>query len=190
MLRHLIVPTLAAFLALPATANARDIPLRDFEEALAAQPSATAALTDWCATNAIATPAQIAAEPFAAAYPGSASAVRKILAVGANEPVTHRNVRLNCGGTTLSIAYNWYVPGRLTPAMNRALETTTTPFGTVVAPLGFTRHTLARTKGAMNGCPRDSVLSHLALLKLPSGQAFSVVIECYTGANLKRAERR
>jgi hypothetical protein len=43
----------------------------------------------------------------------------------------------------LSEAENWYVPARLTEAMNRALQTTTTPFGRVVAPLEPYRETFA-----------------------------------------------
>jgi hypothetical protein len=190
MLRKLIVPTLAILAALPAVtvtvpANARNVPLRSFESALAAQPSASAALTGWCAAQAIANPPTITAERVGQPFPGSAAPIRQLLAVPAQEPVTHRTVQLKCGGTALSVAYNWYVPSRLTPEMNTALETGDTPFGTVVAPLQFTRQTLARVRGAMTGCPKDSVLSHLAVLKLPDGRAISVVIECYTRANLQ-----
>jgi hypothetical protein len=175
---------LATAIALPAGAAARAPSLRSFEQALAAQPSATEALTQWCAAQRIADPAAITAEPVNDEYPGSQSAVRTLLGVGAEEPVAYRNVRLTCGGKVLSVAYNWYVPARLTPAMNEALTTTSTPFGTVAAPLNFTRQTLARVRGAMNGCPKDTVLSQLALLKVPEGQAISAVIECYTPANL------
>jgi hypothetical protein len=42
----------------------------------------------------------------------------------------------------LSEADNWYVPGRLTTEMNRLLETTETPFGRAVQPLGFYRKTM------------------------------------------------
>jgi hypothetical protein len=188
MLQKSIVWSLVAFTALPANAESRDISLRSFERALAAQPSATAALTGWCGAHAIANPAQIVAEPVGEEYPGPIGAVRKLLGVGAEQPVVHRNVRLNCGATTLSVAYNWYVPGLLTPEMNQALTTTTTPFGAVIAPLGFTRQLLAFSRGAMNGCPRDSVLSHLARLNLPDGRTVSVVIECYTAANLRQPE--
>jgi hypothetical protein len=185
MLRNLSLPVLTALVLLPAAADARTVSLRSFESALAAQPSASAALTSWCATQAIADPATITAERVDLPFPGSTAAIRQLLAVTDAEDVTHRTVDLKCGGTTLSVAYNWYVPSRLTPEMNAALASGNMPFGTVIAPLQFTRQTLARVRGAMNGCPKASVLSHLALLKLPDGRAISVVIECYTRANLQ-----
>jgi hypothetical protein len=52
-------------------------------------------------------------------------------------------VRLRCGSLVLSEAENWYAPGRLTAEMNRALDTTDTPFGRVVAPLEPYRRTFA-----------------------------------------------
>src|SRR5262249_23135272 len=50
---------------------------------------------------------------------------------------------LRCGELVLSEADNWYVPARLTPEMNRLLETTDTPFGVAVQSLHFQRHTLS-----------------------------------------------
>lgn len=95
-------------------------------------------------------------------------------------------MRLTCGGAVLSVAHNWYVPARLTPEMNRALETSDTPFGKVVAPLGFTRERLASQRGRMAECPVGTVLSHRAVLKMADGRAISLVVECYTLANLSR----
>ncbi len=46
-----------------------------------------------------------------------------------------------CGGHVLSEADNWYVPARLTPQMNRALDTSDTPFGAAVKALDFHRAT-------------------------------------------------
>jgi hypothetical protein len=43
----------------------------------------------------------------------------------------------------LSEADNWYVPSRLTPEMNRALETTGTPFGRVIQSLSPYRVTFS-----------------------------------------------
>src|SRR5207237_10920810 len=40
-------------------------------------------------------------------------------------------------------ARNWYGPSRLTADMNRLLETTDTPFGTVIQPLQPYRQTIA-----------------------------------------------
>jgi hypothetical protein len=68
---------------------------------------------------------------------------RRDLHVGESEPLRYRRVRLTCGAITLSEADNWYVPGRLSAAMNEQLETSDTPFGKVVQPLRFQRHTLS-----------------------------------------------
>jgi hypothetical protein len=64
------------------------------------------------------------------------------LGVTSGELVKHRRVALTCGEHVLSEADNWYVPGRLTPEMNRALETTDTPFGKAVAALQPFRRTI------------------------------------------------
>src|SRR5260221_12056250 len=69
--------------------------------------------------------------------------IRHVLQVGAAEPVRNRRVELRCGERVLAIAENWYVPSRLTAAMNRTLETTQQPFRTVVRPLSPQRQTLA-----------------------------------------------
>jgi hypothetical protein len=68
--------------------------------------------------------------------------------------------------------------------MNRTLDTTDTPFGRVAASLGYTRRRLEERRGPLPGCPEDTILSHRALLELPDGRPLSVLIECYTPANL------
>ena len=75
-------------------------------------------------------------------------------------------------------------PARLTPAMNRTLETTDMPFGKVVMPLGFRRERLEARRGRAAECPAGTVLSHRAVLRLGGGTAISLVVECYTRANL------
>ena len=159
--------------------------LGEFRRALAAQDSATAALGQWCETRRIARPATIRAERITDALAPSAE-VRGLLQAGAQDAIGYRHVRLSCGGTVLSVAHNWYLPARLTPAMNRALDTSDTPFGRVVAPLGFTRRRLEEVRGAVTGCPRGTILAHRGLLVGPDGAPFSLVIECYTRANLAR----
>ncbi|WP_240481406.1 hypothetical protein [Novosphingobium fuchskuhlense] len=116
-------------------------------------------------------------------------AVRAALGVGTGEPLAFRHVRLRCGGTVLSIAKNWYVPARLTPAMNTTLETTRTPFGTVVRPLGFHRERLESRRWRAAECPAGTVLSHKAVLRLADGRGISFVAECYTRANLMQGAR-
>jgi hypothetical protein len=86
----------------------------------------------------------------------------------------------------LSVAHNWYVPGRMTPEMNRMLDTTDTPFGRVAMPLHFTRRRLAERRGPLPGCPGDTILAHRAALYLPDGKPLSTLVECYTHANLPK----
>lgn len=100
-----------------------------------ASPSATVTLERWCRTHGLAEPAQLIARPIAASTADASAAVRAHLQVSAGEPVRNRRVELRCGEHLLAIADNWYVPSRLTPAMNRMLETTQLPFGKVVQAL-------------------------------------------------------
>lgn len=155
-----------------------------FQAVLAANDSATAALAQWCAAKGIATPPSIRALADRSAVAQPSAQIRAALAVGPQEPVAYRQVRLACGDTVLSHAHNWYVPSRLETGMNRTLETTDAPFGRVVAPLQFRRERLAEKRGAMEECPPATVLSHRALLRLPDGRPISLVVECYTRANL------
>lgn len=158
--------------------------LARFEKTLAANDSATAALGQWCETQQIASPPVIRALADRSAQASASAQVRATLGVTENEPVRYRHVKLVCGSTTLSVAHNWYVPARLTPEMNRTLETSDTPFGRVVSPLGFRRERMAARRGAITECPRGTVLSHRAVLRLADGRAISFVVECYTGANI------
>ncbi|NKJ43208.1 hypothetical protein FHW94_002692 [Novosphingobium sp. SG720] len=175
----LVAPTLVMVLAgcVPSRLPA-------LEATLAAQPSATAALAQWCNTQGLADPATIraAADRTPRAAP---PAVRSALGVAVGEPLGFRHVRLSCGGVVLSDAQNWFVPARLTPAMNDTLAHTDTPFGTVVAPLQFTRQRLAARRGRMAECPAGTVLSHRAVLRRPDGAAISLVVECYTRASVQ-----
>lgn len=157
--------------------------LAELERTLAAQDSATAALSQWCQARRIADPPTIRAEQSGMA-PQPSPEVRRLLGVSDGEPLAFRHVRLACGTAVLSEADNWYVPGRLTEGMNRALESSQTPFGRVVAPLGFVRQRLKATRGRSRDCPKGTVLSHRARLVLPDGRPISLVTECYTRANL------
>jgi hypothetical protein len=69
--------------------------------------------------------------------------------------------------------------------MNQQLATTNIPFGKVVATLNFRRETLAASPHAA-GCPKDTILAHRALLRLPDGAPLALLIECYLPANLPR----
>ena len=126
--------------------------------------------------------------------------VRRALSARPTEPVKHRRVELTCADVVLSRADNWYLPGRLTPRMNAALDKTDTPFGVVVQELGFQRRTLsatllfeplpagwARQPAAALGEPVSvppEVLRHRAVLQTSYGRAFSLLVETYTDAVL------
>jgi hypothetical protein len=109
-------------------------------------------------------------------------------------------VQLACGDHVLSEADNWYVPSRLTPEMNRLLETTDEPFGKVVRPLDFQRRTLSAEllwsplpAGWELAAPLPgktapplriphAVLRHEAVLTTAAQKPFSAVVETYTSA--------
>jgi hypothetical protein len=107
-------------------------------------------------------------------------------------------VKLHCGTHVLSEADNWYVPSRLTAAMNQALDHSDIPFGRAVQALQFQRHTLA-AKLLWTPLPEGwemlllpatahsdalrippFVLQHTAVLSLPDGTPISTLTETYT----------
>lgn len=140
---------------------------------LLASGSATVTLGQWCARERLADPPVIKAERVAADKPAPAD-VRALLQVGAGAPVRYRRVKLVCGAHVLSEADNWYVPSRLTPAMNAALDATDTPFGAAVKALNFHRRTLDAGPAPGTG------LRVRALLLTPDETPFSLVVEDYT----------
>ena len=88
---------------------------------LLSHDSATATLEHWCEVHHLASPAQIAAERVRGAEKSPTPIQREELRVTATDEVRYRRVRLRCGTLVLSEADNWYVPARLTPAMNKLL---------------------------------------------------------------------
>src|SRR5271167_2048274 len=158
---------------------------------LLSHDSATLTLERWCADHALADPARIVAERVRDAVKPAPAEVRSALDVKPDEPLGYRRVRLKCGDHVLSEADNWYVPARLTPEMNKVLETTDTPFGKAVAALHFRRHTLSAEllwsplpKGWEMGAASagggagalavpEHVFEHRAVLMLPDGEPFS-----------------
>lgn len=110
---------------------------------LLSSTSATLTLERWCHDHALADPPVILAHRTDAAPEPPSAATRQDLQLLEHESVRYRRVELACGGHVLSVAENWYVPDRLTAAMNQQLETTQTPFGKVVQPLKPHRETLA-----------------------------------------------
>lgn len=160
--------------------------------------SATLTLDRWCGDHRLASSAHIVAKLIHGADKAPTTEQRQLLGVTSSEPIRYRRVRLTCGDHVLSEADNWYVPSRLTPDMNRVLETTDTSFGRVVKPLNFRRQTLS-AKLLWSPLPENwdmgarlperhettlaiphSVLEHRAVLTLPNGVPFSEVVETYT----------
>jgi hypothetical protein len=108
-----------------------------------ASRSATATLEKWCREHALAAEPRVVAEVLGGEPVAPSAEQRQRLRADSGEVVRYRRVRLRCGDHVLSEAENWYLPGRLTPEMNHALETGDTPFGRVVAPLEPYRQTFA-----------------------------------------------
>jgi len=169
---------------------------------LLSHDSATLTLERWCDVHRLASPPRIAASRVPDIDKPPTPEQRRELGVTATDTVRYRRVRLMCGALVLSEADNWYVPGRLTPEMNKLLDTTDSPFGVVVRPLHFQRHTLSSTllwlplpagwemnatsaRGVAADQPMPSkLLEHRAVLTLPDGTPFSEVVETYTDSVL------
>ncbi|WP_029355093.1 hypothetical protein [Bosea sp. 117] len=170
---------------------------------LSRNPSATLTLDKWCAAHRLAPEgSKIVAERVPGVDKAADSGVRKALKVTPDEPVRYRRVKLRCGDRVLSEADNWYVPALLTPEMNQQLDSTDTSFGRVVQPLAFRRQTLSTTllwepvpagwemkKAAepASDAPLPLppfLLEQRAILTLPDGTPFSVLVETYTNGVL------
>lgn len=164
---------------------------------LLSHDSATLTLERWCAAHRQAEPAHVTAELVSGARKAPTPDVLHLLGVSGPGAVRYRRVRLHCGAHVLSEADNWYVPARLTPQMNRVLETTDTAFGHAVQALHFQRRTLAArllwaplpAGWEMGPAPRErahgllaipsNLIEHRAVLSLPDGTPFSLVVETY-----------
>jgi chorismate-pyruvate lyase len=171
--------------------------LQSLNANLLSHDSATATLERWCADHHLASPAQVIAQRVGDVEKIAGDEQRRLLQVSSGEVVRYRRVKLVCGKVELSDADNWYVPSRLTPEMNSQLDSSDTPFGKVVRPLHFQRHTISAellwsplppgwelqsrlpaSPGRKLAMPA-SVLEHRAILTLADGTPFSEVIEIY-----------
>ena len=160
--------------------------------------SATLTLENWCRSHRLAEEPRILARPVMGVSKVATAEQRQRLEVTEQEEVKYRRVQLRCGTQVLSEADNWYVPGRLTPEMNRLLETTDTPFGRAVESLEPYRRTFAVTllwAPLPDGWERESatlpdspgralaipaaVFEHRALLYTRDHLPFSEVTEVY-----------
>ncbi|MGH8211072.1 MAG: hypothetical protein ACREU6_16050 [Steroidobacteraceae bacterium] len=165
---------------------------------LLSNDSATLTLDRWCDAHKMASPAKIVAELVHGGDKAASDEVRQLLGVSATDPVRYRHVRLHCGEHVLSEADNWYVPVRLTPDMNKVLDTTDTAFGRAVQALNFHRRTLSvrllwsplpqgwemrASLPAAGAGPLQipaQTIQHRAVLYLPDGTPFSLIVETYT----------
>lgn len=162
---------------------------------LLSHDSATLTLERWCGDHRMADPARVIAQRDRAVDKTIPAELRAHLAIGDEEPLRYRHVRLACGSHVLSEADNWYVPGRLSAEMNQRLETTDEPFGKVVRPLGFVRRTLSAEllwsplPAGWEMAPPETlpplsvphqVLRHEAVLYTSTQQPFSALVETYT----------
>lgn len=150
--------------------------------------SATAVLETWCREQWPAGDSVLLAKPLEAPHQAPTPLQCERLAVVDPSTVRYRRVRLICGDRVLSEAENWYVPDRLTGAMNRILDTTATPFGRVVHPLAPTRRNLALdvlwTPEAGAPGPETPLFAIRAVLSTAGGTPFCEVTETYRGAVL------
>jgi chorismate-pyruvate lyase len=154
---------------------------------LLASTSATLTLERWCADHRIATPARILVERDKTADRAPDARQRTLLGIEADTPVGYRKVQLKCGDHILSEAENWYVPSRLTPAMNGALDGSDEPFGKVIRPLSPRRQTLAlerhwspvTDKASASALCDTPVFSHEAMVLGGDGKPLALVAEHY-----------
>ncbi|TPG55347.1 hypothetical protein [Sphingomonas glacialis] len=172
--------------------------LQSLQLDLLTRDSATLTLDDWCTRHQIDAPgSKIVADRNTTVVKPATAEQRRLLGVSDQEPIRYRRVSLRCGSHILSEADNWYVPSRLTPQMNAALDQSNTAFGRVVQPLHFRRQTLSAQllwsplpRGWDSGTPivsdsapltiPDHVIENRALLVTARGVPFSIVVESYT----------
>lgn len=170
MFQDLTLLALASFAILGGAATTDRRAVEALSARLLASHSATAVLQEICDRRA---PGERVRAERLPPGPEAPAWVREALAAS-GEAIRHRRVRLMCGPEVLSVADNWFVPGRLTPEMNATLETTDTPFGVAVRSLDYRRRTLSV-------CYLDDgagVLEHKAVL-VADGVPFSLVLETY-----------
>jgi chorismate-pyruvate lyase len=155
--------------------------MQTLNDELLASRSATQTLEQWCGDRHLAAEPRIVAHLMNGVEKQPDADRRQHLRVAPAEPVKYRRVQLRCGTHVLSEAENWYVPGRLTAEMNRLLETSETPFGTVVRPLEPYRQTLAVTMfWSSEALPIPVALfAHRAVLYTRDRVPFSEVYEIY-----------
>lgn len=156
-----------------------------FEAGLNAGPTATAALQRWCDTHGVTGKVVAEVDRGAERAPSAATTMRLQLKPG--EHVAYRRVKLGCGGHVLSEAENWYVPARLSAAMNAALERGDTPFGAVIAPLAPHREVISSERLWADGAAPEDILRNRGLVLDHEGRPLAEVSETYKRTALEIA---
>jgi chorismate-pyruvate lyase len=170
---------------------------------LLASNSATKTLEAWCGAHHMAGNAVLHARLRRDVQKPVTPEQRARLHIGPEEPVIYRRVDLACGDHVLSQADNWYVPGRLPAAVEKALETSDIPFGRAIQPLHPRRQTFGVDvfwhplpegwelappppdhQGANLAIP-PVLFEHHAVVYAADGQPISEVDEHYTSAILE-----
>ena len=177
--------------AIPADDAARS--LRELCARLVAGPSATAVLERWCRERGAASSPGLVAQAVPGAERPPSPAQRERLEMPRDGLVRYRRVRLSCGSRVLSEAENWYVPERLTTAMNDLLDTSEVPFGRVVHALAPSRRNLGlrllpAAEDPASAAPHAPLFAIEALLLRQDGLPLCEVAETYIGAVLARDE--
>jgi len=137
-------------------------PVGALNSRLLSADSATRALRKWCDDHRIGGDGPILAkkQPHADIVRPDDELLNTLL-LAPGEVIQHRRVTLSRSGIALSDCDLWWMPSRLGQGMAAELDNTDSPFGTVVAPLHPTRHTLYE---AVLPTGHTHILEHRALV--------------------------
>lgn len=103
------------------------------------------------------------------------------------ETVIYRSVELRRGLLALVEADNWYVPERLPADINQALQTTNSPFGKLIAPVGASRsevRSIDQTVGRSGQAMPRHLFAQSAVISISGGTRVAFVRERFLPALL------
>lgn len=110
-------------------------------DALLTTSSATATLSELARSRGW--DPQIVATKLEADNRPAPAAIAKLLQVADGAVIGYRKVALGSGERVLSLAENWFVPGRLAAGVNASLDAGREPFGRLIARLDPSRRVLS-----------------------------------------------
>ena len=110
------------------------------------------------------------------APPSPNEGLHERLRLAPGETLRHRAVRLMAGARVLSQAELWYIAKRLPTALVEQLQSSESPFGRIMQPVGLKRSVLL---ARICGPEEAALLAHRALLSAPSGLPVAEVYELY-----------